>query len=82
MKHIHENSHNGTSDKTESEMRERSSTTCKILQDFQRWQNDIVDDTVRHNSADNGLYHGVRAMELPLHAGHEPNDTATSQGKP
>jgi len=63
-------------------MRERSSTTCKNFQDFQRWQNDIVDNTVRHNSVDNGLYHGVCAMEPPLHPGHEPNDTATSQGKP
>ena len=55
---------------------------CKIFQEFQRWQNDIVDNTVRHNSVDNGLYHGVRPMEgNALHPGHEPNDTATSQEK-
>jgi len=62
---------------------ERSSIMCKIFQDFQRWQNDIVDNTERHNSVDNGLYRGVRPMEdNALHTGHEPNDTATSQEKP
>jgi len=55
----------------------------KKIQDFQRWQNDIVDNTVHHNIGDDGLYHGIRAMEdNALHPGHEPNDTATSQGKP
>jgi hypothetical protein len=58
---------------------------CKNFQDFQRWQNDIVDNTERHNSVDNGLYHGVHPIEGNLngrHPGHEPNDTATSQEKP
>ena len=83
MKHIHENSHNSTSNKTGSEMQERSSTTSKNFQDFQRWQNDIVDNTVRHNSVDNGPYHGVRSMEdNALHPRYKPNETATSQGKP
>jgi hypothetical protein len=36
---------------------------CENFQDFQRWQNDIVDNTERHNSVDNGLYHGVHPME-------------------
>jgi hypothetical protein len=36
---------------------------CKNFQDFQRWQNDIVNNTEPHNSVDNGLYHGVRPME-------------------
>jgi len=51
--------------------------------DFQGWQNDIVDNTERHNSVDNGLYHGVHPIEgNGRHPGHEPNDTATSQEKP
>ena len=56
-------------------MRERSSIMCKIFQDFQRWQNgiNIVDNTERHNSVDNGLYRRVRPMEdNTLHPGHEP----------
>jgi len=36
---------------------------CKNLQDFQKWQNDMVDNTERHSVDSNGLYHGVHPME-------------------
>jgi len=38
---------------------------CKDLQDFKRWQNDMVNNTEHYHSTseENGLYHRVRPME-------------------